>query len=120
MDRDCINTLLWANVKRATYLGCFPADELPTPKKWPCCLVSNTDMSNEPGTHWVAMFMEAPRRVEFFCPLGRPYHFSPLFHAYINKTLGAEKYYFLKLNIKFDFSIFELVTNSLIIYRIRF
>jgi len=91
MDRDCINTLLWANVRRSNYLGCFPADELPVAEKWPCCLVANTDPAGETGAHWVAMYMPEPRRLEYFCPLGMPFHFWPLFYNYIRRTAGVER-----------------------------
>jgi len=91
MDRDCINTLLWANVRRSNYLGCFPADELPTPAKWPCSLVANTDPSGEPGTHWVAMYMPEPRVLEYFCPLGQPWQRWPLFERYIRRVVAAKK-----------------------------
>ena len=50
------------------FLGVFPSDKLPTIYTKPACFIANTDPSNEPGQHWVAMFFD--RYVEYFDSYG--------------------------------------------------
>lgn len=38
-------------------VGCFPCDLLPLPQKIPIGFVANTDPRDEPGTHWVAIWI---------------------------------------------------------------
>lgn len=54
------------------FLGVFPKDLLPSFQniKFPACLVSNTDPSSKPGTHWVAIYLESPTIIEFFDSYG--------------------------------------------------
>ena len=55
-------------------LGVFPADLLPARvKKYPAILVCNSDVSTEPGTHWLAMYLPTKKGIaEFFDPFGHP------------------------------------------------
>ena len=40
------------------YLGTFPVDRLPDfPKKFPKSIIINTDQSNKPGDHWIALVL---------------------------------------------------------------
>jgi hypothetical protein len=53
----------------STFLGVFARDQLPKPgevTEHPACLISNTDTSNEPGEHWVAMYFPNDANIEFF------------------------------------------------------
>jgi hypothetical protein len=40
------------------FKGTYPRDMLPTINRLPACVVINTDPSNEPGEHWVAVFID--------------------------------------------------------------
>ena len=40
-----------------TFLGVFPLDRLPEIKSIPASLIINTDPHNEPGEHWVAVYI---------------------------------------------------------------
>lgn len=50
------------------FLGVFPSDKLPKVSEIPCCFIANTDPSNEPGMHWVALFFDT--YVEYFDSYG--------------------------------------------------
>ena len=44
--------------KNDNYLGTFPLDRLPDlPKKFPKSIIINTDKSNRPGDHWIAIVL---------------------------------------------------------------
>ena len=44
--------------KNDNYLGTFPLDRLPDlPKKFPKSIIINTDQSNKPGDHWIAIVL---------------------------------------------------------------
>ena len=67
---------------RTTFLGVFPRDRIPvydSLTQFPCSFVANTDPDGEPGTHWVAFYLESAQHVEFFDSYGSPpeeYKFS--------------------------------------------
>lgn len=73
MDTVQIYSALSSNKYTKPYLrGIFPINKIPKIiKKKPAILVINTDKSNQPGTHWVAIYL--PRRgcAEFFDSFGR-------------------------------------------------
>ena len=54
------------------FAGVFACDRLPTVTTFPATLIANTDPSNEPGEHWVAIHLRDGRRAEYFCPFGFP------------------------------------------------
>ena len=56
---------------RESCLGCFPSDKLPVPTKFPFGLVVNTDKSTEPGTHWLALWVDNDGNGEYFDSYGR-------------------------------------------------
>ena len=44
--------------KDDNYLGTFPLDRLPElPNKFPKSIIINTDQSNKPGDHWIAIIL---------------------------------------------------------------
>lgn len=51
-------------------IGVFPSDKLPHSYTLPSGLVVNTDPSGKPGTHWLAIFINADGTVEFFDSYG--------------------------------------------------
>jgi len=56
--------------KFKTFLGAFPKDKLPKTRK-PCGLIINTDSSNNPGEHWVAIYTDN-NCSEYFDSFGLP------------------------------------------------
>jgi hypothetical protein len=66
--RSCPNT-------KKHSLGVFAADTLPRNKikKFPAALICNSDVSTEPGTHWLAFYFPRKNGIgEFFDPYGHP------------------------------------------------
>ena len=58
---------------RTMFLGVFPADRVPDDiTSFPSAFVVNTDKADMPGEHWVACYMSAPSRLEFFDSYGMP------------------------------------------------
>ena len=65
--------------------GVFACDHLPTK---PRLMVCNTDKSDEPGEHWIAIYVDDDGRYgEYFDPLGR----APIsvFERYVNVSEKA-------------------------------
>jgi hypothetical protein len=61
------------------FQGVFSIDTLP---KRPHLLVCNTDPSNQPGKHWIALFVDSWGRGEFFDSFGQQP--SKFFKDYMN------------------------------------
>jgi hypothetical protein len=83
--------------KWISFLGCFPADQLPKramTTNHPVCFLANTDISNEGGSHWVAFVINGEGQLEYFCPLGISYHHWPLFYNYIKNVIRPDKILF--------------------------
>lgn len=53
------------------FKGVYSLDKIPNFKKRPALLVINTDLSSEPGEHWVAIFLPKKGYPEFFDSYGR-------------------------------------------------
>ena len=69
MDNSQIDYILNASLKNTgtLYLGSYAADQVRnTSSFYPCCLIANTDPSELPGMHWVAIFYPNPNELEFF------------------------------------------------------
>lgn len=65
------NILSRDSVTKRYFLDVFPSDQLPTVVgHYPACFVCNVDKSSAPGTHWLAMYLAAPDKVEFFDSYG--------------------------------------------------
>jgi hypothetical protein len=63
------------------FIGVFAKDQLPVQRKRPTLIVVNTDPSGQPGTHWIAMYID--KYGEYFDSLGdKP---NTIFEAYMNK-----------------------------------
>jgi len=53
-------------------LGVFPSDKLPRKVVGPAVLIVNTDPSNKPGGHWVAIYVRRDGIAEYFDSYGLP------------------------------------------------
>ena len=68
------------SVCRHHFQGVYSIDTLPdTPR----LLISNTDPSDKPGTHWIAISVDSERRGEYFDSFGRQP--PAVFEDYMNK-----------------------------------
>lgn len=69
---------------RTTFQGVFSSDTLPPE---PRLLICNTDPSNEPGKHWIAIHVDQYGRGEYFDSFGRPP--NKHFKRYMNTHCGS-------------------------------
>ena len=76
------------------FCGVFPADKVPKKlSKFPVCLVVNTDPSSQPGTHWLAAYIDSMGRGEQFDSFGRvPAKNSPLSQL-LTASCGSKWHY---------------------------
>jgi hypothetical protein len=77
MDTNQIREILKRDkLTKSTLLGVYARDMLPdtSSRRYPFCCVANTDPSESPGEHWIAMYFDAEGRGEFFCSYGSPPH----------------------------------------------
>ena len=57
---------------RKEFLGCFPSDKLPEfPTEFPKSMIINTDKTNQPGDHWVALVLTKDK-CYYFDSMGMP------------------------------------------------
>lgn len=74
MDSKTVEkTLLLDPVTRKVFTGVFASDLLPKHLSYlPAALVCNTDPSDEPGEHWVAIYVDGNGHGEYFDSYGLP------------------------------------------------
>jgi hypothetical protein len=65
---------------RNVFKRVYARNRLPIRLDVPSSLVGNTDTGDRPGTHWVALYIDANSRGEYYDPTGRP----PFLRAYVN------------------------------------
>ena len=65
---------------RHVFKGVYARNRLPRRINVPSALVGNTDPDHRPGRHWIAIYIDANSRGEYYDPTGRP----PCQSAYVN------------------------------------
>ena len=81
MNTPEINTLLKKHPhSRPVFKGAYARNRLPRLLNVPSALVENTDPDHPIGQHWIAIYIDANSRGEYYDPTGRPPHES----AYVN------------------------------------
>ena len=65
---------------KATFKGVYARNRLPRHLNVPSALIGNTDPDDLPGQHWIAIYIDANSKGEYYDPTGRP----PLQEAYVN------------------------------------
>ena len=53
-SKEICNYLKYENM----FLGCFSSNQLPDITSYPCSIIVNTEKSNHPGGHWVALLLQ--------------------------------------------------------------
>jgi hypothetical protein len=88
-----MNTLeiLRAFKNNKTFVGVFPRNKLPVIKKYPSCLIINTDKASESGTHWVAVYLENVTG-EYFDSFGRVPMYREIFDFMERNCPGGWRY----------------------------
>ena len=77
--------LMKDEVTKKYFLGVFSRDTLPQKVHWPSALIINTDKSNQPGEHWLAIYYDENGTSEFFDSYGFDTEFYN-FTNYLNLT----------------------------------
>ena len=92
MTNDEITFIVNSNIScKKMFIGVFAADTLPTNLSYPCTLIVNTDDSNLPGQHWVAIHIDKKRIGYFFDSYGMtPYVTN--FINFLNKFCDSWKF----------------------------
>ena len=57
---------------RRVFGGVYPQDKLPRVASYPSAFVINTDRSEGPGEHWVAVWLDGRGKAEYFDSFGLP------------------------------------------------
>ncbi len=76
---------------KTVFTNVLPSDRLPHEiQKKPRGFVLNTDPSNRPGTHWVAMYLTAEGKGKFWDSYGEaPGFYSQNFTQFLNKNCST-------------------------------
>ena len=65
------NILSRDSVTKHYFIDVFASDELPARiLRYPACFICNVDKSTKPGSHWLAFYLTADDKVEFFDSYG--------------------------------------------------
>jgi len=68
-----IRTLLNNDIEvKKCFVGVFPANKIPFLSRSPACYVANFDVSAEPGTHWIAVYIPEVNKAEYYDSFGLP------------------------------------------------
>ena len=73
-------------ITRKHFCGVYALDKLPNViEKYPCGIIANTDRSDEPGTHWVALYFQSFENAQFFDSYGNhPDFYNNIFSNYLD------------------------------------
>ncbi|GFS91664.1 hypothetical protein TNCV_4866761 [Trichonephila clavipes] len=72
MDGMQMYTVLSQEKTTSSYFqGVYSRDTLPPLKEHMCAIVNSVD-SSQPGTHWLALFVNDKRELEFYDSFGHP------------------------------------------------
>lgn len=93
MDGDTLERVLRADPHAGKFfVGVFAADTLPLPLPHkPALLIANTDPKYRPGQHWVAIYVDAKGRGEYFDSYGLP-PFVTWHSLFLSKACKSWKY----------------------------
>lgn len=72
MDTFTINEVIKPHQKNNIFKGVFPCDLLPKKFSLPAIFIINLSPHNEPGSHWVAVYISPKRSAFYFDSFGFP------------------------------------------------
>jgi hypothetical protein len=103
MNTNEIESALRSNPKTASlFRGVFACDTVPADiQPLPAGLIINTDPSSKAGTHWVAVFQEHPRTIEFFDSFGKEVEY---YGKCLAKALSGKRVISQQQQLQSDFS----------------
>jgi hypothetical protein len=55
---------------KGLFKGVFPSNNIPSFNVFPYCLVANTDKYGDPGSHWIAIYVNNNENAEYFDSFG--------------------------------------------------
>lgn len=93
MNNRQIGTVLLKDLRsRRVFRGVYPRNKLPyfVNTRQPCAFVINTDNSDGPGEHWVAVWFDGRGKAEYFDSFGLP----PSFYPDIEKFILRHSYHY--------------------------
>lgn len=70
MDTISIKQYISSHQRQNIFKGVFPCDSLPTSFKLPATFVINLSAHNEPGTHWVSLYISESGQAYYFDSFG--------------------------------------------------
>jgi hypothetical protein len=78
------------------FVGVFPRDKIPNVSQRPCGLIINIDKSDEPGSHWVAIYLDGAMG-EYFDSFGRMPEHTEIIHFLRLQCPGGIRYNSIEL-----------------------
>jgi hypothetical protein len=99
-------TLKNNNFTKTIYQGIFSCDKLTDHviSSFPCGFVVNFDTSSEPGSHWIGLFFDRFKNVEYFDTYARPINTNKDIYNFIQKTGNKSIKYLTGASIQDDTS----------------
>lgn len=70
MDSVTISSFIGPHQKKGVFKGVFPCDQLPHTFQLPAAFVINLSPHNEPGSHWVAVYIAKNGHAYYFDSFG--------------------------------------------------
>lgn len=107
LEANIIDKTLKTNkFTRTLYQGTFPCDKLSNHKisSFPCAIVVNFDSSSEPGSHWIGLYFDRFRNVEYFDTYARPINTNKDIYNFIQRTGNKSIKYLIGASIQADTS----------------
>ncbi|GFV85002.1 uncharacterized protein TNCV_838761 [Trichonephila clavipes] len=103
MDGMQMYTVLSQEKTTSPYFqGVYSRDTLP-PLEENMCAIVNSDDSSQPGTHWLALFVNDKRELEFYDSFGQP----PVFYNISTTTY---------LDVLWNSKVFQSPTSNVLIF----
>lgn len=119
MDANEISRLMFPLFAKSQthFLGVFPSDQIPSPDyietHTPCTFIANVDQHGSAGSHWVAIYVPIPHRLEFFDSYGRhPLDFGFHFPKYYQITHNVRQVQSLNSTVCGEYCIYVVYFRS--------